>query len=256
MQTRYGYNPSTEEALPEVPVSGEEEVNRAVAAAKTAFSSWRALSWDDRSSYLTKLADSIEANIDVLRDINVAETGKAVQTAHVEMGMTISHLRVTATLRIPDEIVEDTAERSAVVKYRPLGVSAAIIPWNWPLLLGIGKLGPCVLAGNTVIMKPSPYAPYTLLRIGELAAKIFPPGVVQVLSGDESLGPLLTHHPVVSKVSFTGSTATGRKVGEVCGRLLKRYTLELGGNDAAIVCQDADVDKVVPAVSFAVSSQV
>ncbi|KAJ4391082.1 hypothetical protein N0V93_004696 [Gnomoniopsis smithogilvyi] len=248
-QTRHGVNPSTEEALPEVPLSGEEEVNRAVAAAKSAFPSWRSLSWDERASYLNKLADAIEANFDVLRDIDVAETGKAFQTVKIEVGMTIAHLRSTATLRIPDDVVEDTPERSAVVRYRPLGVGAAIIPWNWPLLLGLGKLGPGVLAGNTVIMKPSPYAPYTVLRIGELAAKIFPPGVVQVLSGDESLGPLLTNHPDIAKVSFTGSTATGRKVGEVCGRTLKRVTLELGGNDAAIVCQDAVLEKVVPAIS-------
>lgn len=243
-------NPTTEEALPEVPLSGEQEVNQAVAAAKTAFISWRALSWDERASYLTKLADAIEANFDVLRDIDVAETGKAFSTVNAEVGMTIAHLRSTATLRIADDVVEDTPERSAVVRYRPLGVGAAIIPWNWPLLLGLGKLGPGVLAGNTVIMKPSPFAPYTVLRIGELAAKIFPPGVVQVLSGDESLGPIITHHPDIAKVSFTGSTATGRKVGEVCGRLLKRVTLELGGNDAAIVCQDAVLEKVVPAVSF------
>lgn len=190
----------------------------------------------------------------MIRDTNVADTGKALQTANVEMGMTVAHLRTTATLRIADDVVEDTPERSAVVRYRPLGVAAAIIPWNWPLLLGLGKLGPGVLAGNTVIMKPSPFAPYTILRVGELAAKIFPPGVVQVLSGDESLGPLLTHHPDIAKVSFTGSTATGRKVGEVCGRMLKRVTLELGGNDAAIVCEDAVLEKVVPAVSVVSSS--
>lgn len=249
-QTRHGVNPSTEEALPEVPLSGEPEVTRAIASAKAAFPSWRSLSWDDRGAYLIKLADALEANADTIRDINVAETGKSIQTAETEMRMALAHLRTTATLRIPDEVVEDTPERTAVVRYRPLGVSAAIIPWNWPLLLGLGKVGPGILAGNTVIMKPSPFAPYTLLRVGQLAASIFPPGVVQVLSGDEGLGPLLTHHPAITKVSFTGSTATGRKVGEVCGRMLKRFTLELGGNDAAVVCQDVDIEKVVPAVRF------
>lgn len=247
--TRHGMDPSTETALPEVPLSGQDEVDRAVAAGKAAYPAWRSLSWDERGSYLLKLADAIEANFDVIRDIDVAETGKAFQTANFEMSLTLSHLRVTATLRIPDETVEDTPERTAVVRYRPLGVCAAIVPWNWPLLLGLGKLDAGVLAGNTVIMKPSPYAPYTMLRIGELAAQIFPPGVVQVLSGDESLGPLLTGHPDIAKVSFTGSTATGRKVAEVCGRMLKRVTLELGGNDAAIVLEDADIAKVVPAVS-------
>lgn len=246
-------NPSTEEALQEVPLSGETEVNAAVAAAKKAFPAWRALSWEERGSYLLKLADALEANQEVLTQTNVADTGKPVQTAGIEFQMSVAHLRVTATLRIPDDVVEDSAEKTAVVRYRPLGACAAIIPWNWPMLLGLGKLDAGVLAGNTVILKPSPYAPYTLLRLGELAAQIFPPGVVQVLSGDESLGPLLTQHPDIAKVSFTGSTATGRKVGEVCGRLLKRVTLELGGNDAAVVCDDTDIAKAVPAVSCAYS---
>lgn len=249
-QTRHGVNPSTEEALPEVPVSGEAEVDRAVAAAKKAFPGWSALSWDERAGYLLKLADAVEANHDLFRDLDMAETGKPLSTSSFELALTLGHLRDTAKLRLPDDVVEDSAERTCRVRYRPLGPSAAIVPWNWPLLLGIGKIGPAVLAGNTVVVKPSPYAPYMLLRIGELASKIFPPGVVQVLSGDESLGPLLTHHPDIAKVSFTGSTATGRKVGEVCGRLLKRVTLELGGNDAAIICDDADIAKVVPQVAF------
>lgn len=244
----HGVNPSTEEPLPDVPKSGQEEVDQAVEAGKTAYLSWRSLSWDERASYLIKLADAIEANYDTIRDLDATETGKPLATADIEMALTLQHLRETANLRLPDEVVKDTPEQSVVVKYRPLGVTAAIVPWNWPLLLGLGKLGPGVLAGNVVIMKPSPYAPYTLLRVGELAAQIFPPGVVAFLSGDESLGPRLTHHPDIAKISFTGSTATGRKVGEVCGRLLKRVTLELGGNDAAIVCEDADIAKTVPAV--------
>jgi acyl-CoA reductase-like NAD-dependent aldehyde dehydrogenase len=243
-------NPSTEEPLPEVPVSGQPEVDRAVAAAKAAFPAWSALPWDERATHLVKLADAVEANHDALRDLDMAETGKPLSTASFELALTLTHLRDTAKLRLPDDVVEDSAERTCLVRYRPLGPSAAILPWNWPLLLGVGKLGPAVLAGNTVILKPSPYAPYMLLRLGELAAKIFPPGVVQVLNGDESLGPLLTHHPDISKVSFTGSTATGRKVGEVCGRMLKRVTLELGGNDAAIICEDADIAKVVPQVGL------
>ncbi|PSR82644.1 aldehyde dehydrogenase domain-containing protein [Coniella lustricola] len=249
-ETCHGVNPSTEEALPPVPSSAQADVDRAVEAAKAAFPAWRALSWDERGAHLLRLADAIEANHDEFRHLDVAECGKAFQTAGVELSMSLDHLRVTATLRIADETVEDTPERSAVVRYRPLGVGAAIVPWNWPMLLGVGKLGPAVMAGNTVIIKPSPYAPYVLLRLGELAAKIFPPGVVQVLSGDESLGPRLTEHPGIAKVSFTGSIATGRKVGEVCGRTLKRMTLELGGNDAAVVCDDADLAKVVPAIAF------
>lgn len=247
-ETRHGVNPSTEENLPEVPVSGQDEVEQAVTAARAAFPAWRSKTWDERSACVQKLADAIEANHDEIRDLLVNESGKAFSTANMEMQFAIGHLRVTSGLRIADETVEDTAERTAVVRYRPLGVGCAIVPWNWPLLLGVGKIGPGVMAGNSVIVKPSPYAPYTLLKVGELAAKIFPPGVIQVLSGDESLGPRLTLHPGINKVSFTGSTATGKKVAEACAKTVKRLTLELGGNDAAIVCDDADLAKVVPKV--------
>lgn len=244
----HGIDPSTEAPLPDVPLSGQDEVESAVAAASAAFPAWRSLSWDERGSYISKLADAIEANHDAFRDLLVNESGKAVSTANTEMQFTIGHLRVTSGLRLPDEKVVDEPGRTGVVRYRPIGVGCAIVPWNWPLLLGIGKIGPALLAGNTLIVKPSPYAPYALLKVGELATKIFPPGVIQFLSGDESLGPRLTAHPGIAKVSFTGSTATGRKIAEVCGKTLKRLTLELGGNDAAIVCEDADLAKVVPQV--------
>ncbi|KAL1873511.1 hypothetical protein Daus18300_003874 [Diaporthe australafricana] len=247
--TRHGVCPSTEDNMPEVPVSGQQEVDQAVTAARAAFPAWRSKSWDERGSCVLKLADAIEAKHDEIRDLLSKESGKAFSTANLEMQLALGHLRVTAGLRIPDETVEDTDERTAVVRYRPLGVGCAIVPWNWPLLLGVGKIGPGVMAGNTVIVKPSPYAPYTLLKVAELAAKIFPPGVVQVLSGDESLGPLLTLHPVINKISFTGSTASGKKVAEACAKTVKRLTLELGGNDAAIVCDDADLAKVIPKIS-------
>lgn len=200
--------------------------------------------------YINKLADALEAQQADFVDILIRESGKAAQTADTEMMYAIGHIRHTAThLRLPDEVVEDTPERSAVIKWKPLGVCCAIVPWNWPLLLGVGKIGPAILAGNTLIVKPSPFAPYTLLKLIEAAAGIFPPGVLQILSGDDGLGPMLTAHPDIVKISFTGSTATGKKVMETCAKTLKRVTLELGGNDAAIVCEDADLSKVVPKVS-------
>lgn len=221
-----------------------------MAAARAALPGWRTKSWDERASYLEKLADALEANHDDLRDLVILETGKAFSTANMELRLSIEHLRVTSTLRIPDETVEDSAERTAVVRYRPLGVGAAIIPWNMPILLGIGKIGPCILAGNVIITKPSPFAPYTHLKIAEMGAKILPPGVLQAVTGDESLGPLLTAHDGIDKISFTGSTATGKKVAKAAGATMKRVTLELGGNDAAIVCEDANIAKVVPKVCF------
>lgn len=137
---------------------------------------------------------------------------------------------------------------SIVIRHVPLGVGVGIVPWNFPMLLGAVKLVAALLVGNTFIWKPSPFSPYTALKVGELAAKIFPKGVFQVLSGEEDLGPMLTAHPGVAKISFTGSVATGKKVAAACAPTLKRFSLELGGNDAAIVCSDVDIAAVVPKV--------
>lgn len=135
-----------------------------------------------------------------------------------------------------------------MLRYVPLGVGVGIVPWNFPMLLGIIKLVSALLAGNTFIWKPSPYSPYTALKLGELAAKIFPSGVFNVLSGEEDLGPMLTAHPGIAKVSFTGLVATGKKVAAACAPTLKRFTLELGGNDVAIVYPDVDIAATVPKV--------
>ncbi|KAK4231436.1 putative potassium-activated aldehyde dehydrogenase [Podospora fimiseda] len=244
-ETRHGINPSTEEALPPVPLSTQEDVDKAVAAAQAAYPAWRDLTYDERAKYILRYADAIEANLAGIQDILMKEAGKPVQNATQELGFALMHLRQTAGLRLPEDVVEDSEERTATVRYVPIGVGVGIVPWNYPALLGLGKLDAAVLTGNTYIWKPSPYAPYTALKLGELAAKIFPPGVVQVLSGDESLGPLFTAHPSIGKISFTGSSATGKKVMAACAKTLKRVTLELGGNDASIVCDDVDVKQVV-----------
>jgi acyl-CoA reductase-like NAD-dependent aldehyde dehydrogenase len=117
-------------------------------------------------------------------------------------------------------------------------------------LLAIGKIASAVYTGNSIIIKPSPFTPYCALKLGELAAKVFPPGLIQVLSGDDSLGPWITSHPGIDKISFTGSTETGKLVLASSAKTLKRVTLELGGNDPAIVCEDVDIDDIVPNVSI------
>jgi acyl-CoA reductase-like NAD-dependent aldehyde dehydrogenase len=246
--TRRGVNPTTEEELNPVPLSTQADVDAAVFAAKTAFLEWRDRSWQDRAQHLLRFADAIEANLEGFTDLLMKEAGKPVSSANMELQFGLMHLRETAKLKLEEEVIEDNEERTASVRYVPIGVGVGIVPWNYPVVLGLGKLDAAVLTGNTFIWKPSPYSPYTALKLGELAAKIFPPGVVQVLSGDEGLGPLLTAHTDVARISFTGSTATGKKVMAACAKTLKRLTLELGGNDAAIVCEDVDVAKVVQKV--------
>ncbi|KAK0732290.1 Aldehyde/histidinol dehydrogenase [Lasiosphaeris hirsuta] len=257
--TRHTLDPSTEVPLPEVPVATQDDVDAAVRAGQAAFSAWRERPVDERAAHLERFADAIEANLADFAALLGREAGKPVQAANMELAFALGHLRATAKLRVPEVVVEESEERTASVRYVPLGVGVGIVPWNFPVLLGLGKLDAALLTGNTFIWKPSPFAPYSALKLGELGALVFPPGVLQVLSGDDGLGPQLTAHPGVAKVSFTGSSATGKKVMASCAATLKRVTLELGGNDAAIVCPDADLATVVPklgALAFLHSGQI
>ncbi len=148
-------------------------------------------------------------------------------------------------LDIPEEREEDD-EKVMLTRYTPLGVVGAICPWNFPIILSLGKVIPALLTGNTIIVKPSPYTPYTTLKIVELAQEILAPGILQAVGGDDKLGPMLTTHPGIAKISFTGSIATGKKVMAAAAGTLKRVTLELGGNDASIVLPDVDIKKIAP----------
>lgn len=249
-QTRHGVNPSTGEDLPAVPVATQADVDEAIAAARKAFKPWAKLSWEKRAAYLNEFADAVEANAAEFKKWLILESGKPAQTATVEVGMAPALIRGAASLKLEPEVLEDTDDRRAILRYTPLGVGAAIVPWNWPLVLACGKIGPALLTGNTLIMKPSPFTPYAGLKLGEIGARIFPPGVFQVLSGGDDLGPMLTEHPDIDKVSFTGSSQTGKLVMKSCAATLKRISLELGGNDAAIICDDVALDNVVPKVSL------
>ena len=138
------------------------------------------------------------------------------------------------------EVLSDTADAKIEIKRKPLGVVAAITPWNYPIMLGMWKIAPALLAGNTIVLKPSPYTPITTLMLGEILKDIVPPGVLNVISGGDELGAWMTSHPVPRKISFTGSVETGKKVAASAAPDLKRVTLELGGNDAAIILADVD----------------
>lgn len=147
-----------------------------------------------------------------------------------------------------EEVLEDTETHKIIGRYTPIGVAGGIVPWNYPVLLACGKIASAIYTGNSLIVKPSPFTPYCSLKLGELGLQYFPPGVLQVLSGGDDLGPMMTAHSGIDKISFTGSIATGKKVMESCAKTLKRVTLELGGNDAAVVCEDVDLEEVVPKV--------
>jgi acyl-CoA reductase-like NAD-dependent aldehyde dehydrogenase len=247
--TRHSIDPATGEPLYEVPVARKEDLDAAVSHARAAFKTWSKTTHEERAKLLEAFADTIEANRDDLEKLQTMEQGKPIGLANTEVTMAVQWLRAFATMQLPDEVLEDTEERTIYSTRVPLGVVGAIVPWNWPILLGLGKVGPALMTGNTVIMKPSPYTPYCDLKLGELAMSIFPPGVFQVLSGDDNLGPWVTEHPGINMISFTGSIATGKRVAASCAKTLKRYVLELGGNDAAIVCEDVDIEKCLPKIA-------
>lgn len=248
-KTRHSINPSTGEPLYEVPCATKEDVDAAVEHACNAFKTWSKLPFAEISRLLLAYADAVEADREPLEKLLVLEQGKPLGLAHTEFDMALHWLRSFATMEIKDEVIEDTEERTITQTFPPLGVCCGIVPWNWPVLLGLGKVGPALITGNTIIIKPSPYTPYTDLKLGEIGMKVFPPGVFQVISGGDDLGPMLTEHPGIDKIAFTGSSETGKLVMRSCAGSLKRVTLELGGNDPAIICEDVDLDVVVPKIA-------
>ncbi|KAK1984930.1 aldehyde dehydrogenase [Colletotrichum cereale] len=249
-RTRHGVNPANLQPKEEVPVATRGDVDHAVAAAQAAFKTWSTVPYDERRKAVLAFADAIDGLRSQFRDLLISEQGKPIPQADAETDSAISWMRGMADIQLPEDVVEDSETRTIVTRYTPLGVVGAIIPWNFPLLLATGKLAPALLTGNVIIIKPSPFTPYCGLKLVELAQQFFPPGVVQSLSGDDDLGPWLTSHPGIDKISFTGSTTTGKLVMQSASKTLKRVTLELGGNDPAIVFPDVDIDKVAEKVAF------
>jgi acyl-CoA reductase-like NAD-dependent aldehyde dehydrogenase len=226
----------------------EAQLNQAVAAAKAAFPAWAATSADDREALINKLADAVEAEADTFARLLTQEQGKPLPEAQAEVMGAVFGLRAFAAMRTETKELQKTDIVRILEVRKPLGVVAGIVPWNFPVLLMVMKVGPCLAFGNTMVLKPAPTTPLTTLKFGELAAGILPAGVLNVIIDNNELGGLLTSHPDVAKVSFTGSTATGKKVMQSVSSDLKRLTLELGGNDAAIVLDDVDVKAVAPVI--------
>ncbi|KIW75688.1 hypothetical protein Z517_10430 [Fonsecaea pedrosoi CBS 271.37] len=248
-QTRHGINPATGKPNPEVPVSTQKDVDDAVAAAKEAFKTWSKTPLEKRKEAVLAFADALEKYANDFGKLLTQEQGKPLQFAVGEIHTGVHWLRALSKLELKEEVVEENDEKKIIVRYTPLGVAVGIVPWNFPVHLACGKIAPSLLTGNPIIIKPSPFTPYCDLKLGELGQQFFPPGVLQVLSGDDNLGPWLTSHPGPDKISFTGSTFTGKKVMESAAKTLKRVTLELGGKDPAIVCKDVDINAVAQKIA-------
>ena len=239
-------NPATEEVLTDCPRSSEEQLNEAVRAAKNAFSSWSQTQIQERKEIVLKIADIVEANAQELAQILTEEQGKPIGDATGEVYGMAAFCRYFASLDLPVKLIEDSDGRKVEAHRTPLGVVGAIVPWNFPLILLAFKLPPALIAGNTIVIKPAPTTPLSTLRVAELIKDVAPPGVINVITDLNDLGAALTAHPDVRKISFTGSTATGAKVMAGAAGLLKRITLELGGNDAGIVLNDVDPKEAAP----------
>lgn len=237
-------NPATLAHVGEAPSFDRVMLDAAVTSARAALPGWSATPFDARGEILQAMADAVDKIAEDVAALLTAEQGKPIAEARREVSRVGQWFRGTATLDAP-AIRRDRGDgRICETRYLPLGVVAAIAPWNYPLLLAAFKLAPALLAGNVVILKPSPYTPLSTLVVFEAVQAFLPPGVLTVATGDDALGPWLTSHPGIDKVSFTGSTATGRRVMAAAAPTLKRVTLELGGNDAAIVLDDADLDAI------------
>jgi acyl-CoA reductase-like NAD-dependent aldehyde dehydrogenase len=250
-ETFEAYNPATEEVIARVPDASREQFEEAVAAAKAAFPAWSAKPVAERQKLVAAIGDAIDAHAEDFMRLLTREQGKARAGAEWEIGGSAIWCREIATQKLEPHIVEKDENREVVTRRVPLGVVGGITPWNFPVLLAVWKIAPALVAGNTMVLKPSPYTPLCTLKLGELLADILPPGVVNIISGGNEVGAWLTQHPDVRKISFTGSTATGRKIMESASGNLKRITLELGGNDPAIVLPDVDVPKLAEELFWA-----
>jgi acyl-CoA reductase-like NAD-dependent aldehyde dehydrogenase len=239
-------NPATGEAFAASPRADAKQLDAAVQAAKAAFPAWSRLNVAARRAKIMAIADGIEGRLDELARLLTAEQGKPLRDAMGEVGGAAAILRILASLDLPNKVLLDDAKEKIIEHRTPLGVVAAITPWNYPMSILVIKVAPALLAGNTVVAKPAPTTPLTTLRFAEICNEHLPPGVFNVITDQNDLGALLTKHPDVAKVSFTGSTATGKKVMESAAGSLKRVTLELGGNDAAIVLDDVDTKVIAP----------
>jgi acyl-CoA reductase-like NAD-dependent aldehyde dehydrogenase len=243
-------NPATGQPFATAPDCTRELLDQAVASSKVAFKSWRKVPLAERQAMVARAGEVLIAHADELSRLFTREQGRPVAMAHTEITGAGQWLQAVARMEPPIHVSEDSPAQLIETRYVPLGVICAIAPWNFPVTLSMWKVAPALVAGNTMVLKPSPFTPLCTLKIGELFRDVFPPGVLNIISGGDDLGPWMTSHPGFAKISFTGSTATGKRVMESAAKDLKRVTLELGGNDAAIVLPDVDLDTVAEKIFF------
>jgi acyl-CoA reductase-like NAD-dependent aldehyde dehydrogenase len=239
-------NPATGEVVGRMPLGNVGDLDDAVAAAAEAFKSWSREDGDKRKAACHAVATKIEENAEELARLITLEQGKPLNGlgSRFEAAGCVGWARHTAELELPVEVIQDNNQGRVEIHRKPVGVVGSITPWNWPMLIAVWHILPAIRTGNTVVIKPSPYTPLSTIRMVELMNEVLPPGVVNVVTGPDAIGAAMSAHPGIAKMVFTGSIATGRKVMASAAETLKRLTLELGGNDAAIVLPDVDPKQI------------
>jgi acyl-CoA reductase-like NAD-dependent aldehyde dehydrogenase len=254
-ETMQVFEPATEQVLAELPRAGVEEADEAVARAKAAFPAWRDVAPGERAKLLRKLARVLEENVEELAQIEARNVGKPISDARGEVGSVVDVFDYYAGA--PERLLGSqipVAGGVDVTFREPLGVVGLITPWNFPLAIACWKVAPALAAGNTIVLKPAELTPLTALELERLALEAgIPEGVLNVVNGPGRIvGERIVEHPDVAKVAFTGSTAVGRRVGELAAQSIKRVTLELGGKSANVVFADADLEKAAASAPGAV----
>jgi betaine-aldehyde dehydrogenase len=236
-----------------VPDSGAEDVGQAVAAAQRAFRTWSQTTPRQRQAALLAFADILQAHDNELAELEALDAGKpiiVVRPEELEHGLdNLRFFAGAARLLEGRAAGEYMPGRTSWTRREPVGVVGGIAPWNYPILMALWKVGPAIAAGNTVVLKPAPSTPVTALRMAELAADAFPPGVLNVVAGGDEVGQAIVKDPRIAMVSLTGSVETGKWIARTAADTLKRVHLELGGNAPVIVFDDADIDDVVPKIA-------
>lgn len=241
-------NPATGVSFARCGRANRAQLNAAIASARDAFIAWSETAIESRQQALDAIAGALMARIEEFAELLTLEQGKPRRDSLHEIQESVAIIQAFASMELPDVVLRDSREETIVRQFLPLGVVAAITPWNYPMVLLMMKVAPALLAGNTVVVKPAPTTPLCTLKFGALCMPLLPRGVLNIIADEDDLGDALTGHPHIAKVAFTGSISTGRRVMASAAGSVARVTLELGGNDPAIVLEDVDVPGVAERV--------
>jgi len=241
-------NPATGSSFTTVAIASEAQLNLAIEAASRASAGWAATDWGQRATLLGQVAKRVAENADELATLITLEQGKPLAGSKREVSFTAAVFESLLDARLDARVFPCKDKRNVTGHRLPLGVVGAIATWNYPLMTMASKISAALLAGNTVVLKPSPNTPLATLRFGELMQGLLPSGVLNIITDSNDLGASLVRHPMVDMVSFTGSTGVGKSIARDAAQDMKRLVLELGGNDAAIVLADADVRGIADSI--------